>query len=684
MCNNNSSTPVPPTYMMQGHIAGFPHRTASLPAGLSSERIIDEYPNHLRGPILIQLYKDGFTAAKIADRVARPELLSRNAMSLRMVRALPAGLLGRATGIPLTGFPAAGSPLPENWTALDVMDNYPNHLRGEVLLRIRDLGYTNKFILERVGRPELTENALKQRCSLAHLKCERRLQKASTSTNNGSSIGVQGLYNGVEEDNDEREEVRGRGRERSRSPRIETPRTTPTEAYQRLTGATYTADPNTPMDSSKGPGRPSDHIQGYPWRNEDLPDGLNAKEIMTQYPNHVRGEVLLWIRDQGYSAKEIASHVPSRSFTKGTVYRRIHDMRQYRVRSAHRPPTQIPGFPLYDLPLPPGLSNEDIIDYYPNHLRGPLLLRLFDEGWGPKAMAERVARCDFLTKDALSQRASIARRNERLGPVIDEPGGKVNERLDVGSSVQYTVVPRGYLGERLDTGSSIPCHGQEPDPDLLQTVLQTPSPSYQSPHSPIPNVTSSSGGAGFDLNTEFSEEADFARLSTNDAVSDSRPALADFFNKNFENYMLAGISDQHLPESGVPDLPEFSNGDLDEVNIPKALLAPLPELPGLLGDSTFSEGLLPSLPRLPALHNVGFEESFYAPLPELPDLSDMGGPQESGTITSAPLSPCTEFLDLSSLDFKDGARSPLPPLPEEIDPQQVEYPDPESHEWRSF
>ncbi|KAI9711661.1 MAG: hypothetical protein M1812_007094 [Candelaria pacifica] len=49
-----------------------------------------------------------------------------------------------------------------------------------------------------------------------------------------------------------------------------------------------------------------------------------------------------------------------------------------------------PGYPAAMEPLPSGISDDDIIKRYPNHLYGPLILRLTDRGFTQKKMCEMI------------------------------------------------------------------------------------------------------------------------------------------------------------------------------------------------------------------------------------------------------------------------------------------------------
>ncbi|KAI9873695.1 MAG: hypothetical protein M1830_010712 [Pleopsidium flavum] len=73
----------------------------------------------------------------------------------------------------------------------------------------------------------------------------------------------------------------------------------------------------------------------------------------------------------------------------------------------------ISGFPPMNSPLPPGLEDDEIITAYPNHLRGAVLLRLNEKGWGAKEIVE-LAQCPQLKPNTLVKRIQIA-NTERDG-----------------------------------------------------------------------------------------------------------------------------------------------------------------------------------------------------------------------------------------------------------------------------
>jgi len=84
-----------------------------------------------------------------------------------------------------------------------------------------------------------------------------------------------------------------------------------------------------------------------------------------------------------------------------------------RAAGSRRPPQPLrrgttPGFPTMNAPLPPGLEDDEIITTYPNHLRGVVLLRLHDKGWGAKEIVE-LAQCPQLKPNTLVKRVQIAK-----------------------------------------------------------------------------------------------------------------------------------------------------------------------------------------------------------------------------------------------------------------------------------
>lgn len=63
----------------------------------------------------------------------------------------------------------------------------------------------------------------------------------------------------------------------------------------------------------------------------------------------------------------------------------------------------IPGYPGKNAPLPPALEDEELIRKFPNHLYGPILLKLHDRGWGAQEIVD-VAQCPLLKANTLGKR----------------------------------------------------------------------------------------------------------------------------------------------------------------------------------------------------------------------------------------------------------------------------------------
>ncbi|KAI9811843.1 MAG: hypothetical protein M1827_005194 [Pycnora praestabilis] len=88
-----STTPsVPKKRTYRGSVENAPHMGSDLPAGLSNEDVIDHYPNHVRGDLLLRLWRDGWTAKLIADRMnSGGEMVIRsNTMTKRITAAMTA------------------------------------------------------------------------------------------------------------------------------------------------------------------------------------------------------------------------------------------------------------------------------------------------------------------------------------------------------------------------------------------------------------------------------------------------------------------------------------------------------------------------------------------------------------------------------------------------------------------
>lgn len=87
---------------------------------------------------------------------------SQSAMESRAPSPLPKGTI--------PGFPRKNTPLPDLIEDADLIKNYPNHLHGEVLLRISEKGWSVKEIVEWAGCPQLRPNTLTKRIQAARMK----------------------------------------------------------------------------------------------------------------------------------------------------------------------------------------------------------------------------------------------------------------------------------------------------------------------------------------------------------------------------------------------------------------------------------------------------------------------------------------------------------------------------------
>ncbi|KAI9711664.1 MAG: hypothetical protein M1812_007097 [Candelaria pacifica] len=91
--------------------------------------------------------------------------------------------------------------------------------------------------------------------------------------------------------------------------------------------------------------------------------------------------------------------------------------------AARVPLGSVPGFPVKERPLPPGLSYEQIIDSYPNHLRGSVLLDLFNNsGYTCAEISHRVAlqNGNNLSANTLWRRVEREMRETGLYPELEK------------------------------------------------------------------------------------------------------------------------------------------------------------------------------------------------------------------------------------------------------------------------
>ena len=75
----------------------------------------------------------------------------------------------------------------------------------------------------------------------------------------------------------------------------------------------------------------------------------------------------------------------------------------------------IPGYPRKETKMPPGLSSEDIIKYYPNHLQGDVLLAIAAH-WAPTEIEKYFGRKDLLKSNTLVKRINSEKIKRGLLP----------------------------------------------------------------------------------------------------------------------------------------------------------------------------------------------------------------------------------------------------------------------------
>ncbi|KZF21905.1 hypothetical protein L228DRAFT_262019 [Xylona heveae TC161] len=163
------------------------------------------------------------------------------------------------------------------------------------------------------------------------------------------------------------------------------------------------------------------NIPGYPTRNVPLPAGLSDNDIFNNWKNHLYGDVLLDLHTR-HSADQIANLI-GHGTSLHAIYSRISRARQSArsygtVTVARRQATNLYNADIYGFPdghtiLPPGLSIDQILDGYFNHVRGPLLLQILQHR-SEAEIAHRVGR--GMTPTTIQMRA----RDAQAEPPVPE------------------------------------------------------------------------------------------------------------------------------------------------------------------------------------------------------------------------------------------------------------------------
>ncbi|KAI9827625.1 MAG: hypothetical protein M1819_006914 [Sarea resinae] len=187
-----------------------------------------------------------------------------------------------------SAFPSARDPLPEGLTDEQIIQSYPNHLRGEIASRIAAELFEDDWAAFAAAVTAATGNTMGE--GTLRLRAQRYRESLPEPQpvlqgrpNNRAERRAQNEATGYHDENDQA---------MAEGPAYNT------RAQQRMTQAR----------TSTGPGSADLQIANFPGSDEVMPEGLDPREIVDRFPNHLHGLTLVRVLDE-ISVDEIAARV---------------------------------------------------------------------------------------------------------------------------------------------------------------------------------------------------------------------------------------------------------------------------------------------------------------------------------------------------------------------------------------